>query len=158
VPLGEELALLDRYLAIQRARFGDRLAVSIQVEPGADSLLVPSLLLQPLVENAIRHGNAERAGRGAIAVRAHREDGRLVLEVEDDGPGAAGGGPVLAGNRGAAGVAVRGIGLSATAERLQLLYGDAQTFSAGTGRAGGFLVRAALPARHAGGDERPGPA
>ena len=155
VPLGEELALLDRYLAIQRARFGDRLAVSIQVEPGADSLLVPSLLLQPLVENAIRHGKAERAGRGAIAVRAHREDGSLVLEVEDDGPGAAGG-PVLAGNRGAAGVAVRGIGLSATAERLQLLYGDAQTFSAGAAPAGGFLVRAALPARHAGGEERPG--
>ncbi len=163
VPLGEELALLDRYLAIQRARFGDRLEVSIQVEPGADSLLVPSLLLQPLVENAIRHGNAERAGRGAIAVRAHREDGRLVLEVEDDGSGATGPGavvvgPVLAGNRGAAGVAVRGIGLSATAERLQLLYGDAQTFSAGTGREGGFLVRAALPARHAAGDEPPGPA
>src|SRR5579864_6397896 len=120
VPLGEELALLDRYLAIQRARFGDRLAVSIQVEPGADSLLGPSLLLQPLVENAIRHGNAERAGRGVIAVRAHREDGRLVLEVEDDGPGAAGG-PVPSGNRGAAGVAATGIGLSATAERLQLL-------------------------------------
>ena len=154
VPLGEELALLDRYLAIQRARFGDRLAVSIQVEPGADSLLVPSLLLQPLVENAIRHGNAERAGRGAIAVRAHREDGRLVLEVEDDGPGAAGG-PVPSGNRGAA---ATGIGLSATAERLQLLYGDAQTFSAGAGRAGGFLVRAALPARHAAGGEPPGPA
>lgn len=157
VPLSEELALLDRYLAIQRARFGDRLAVSIQVEPGADLLLVPSLLLQPLVENAIRHGNAERAGRGAIAVRVHREDGRLVLEVEDDGPGAAGGGgPVLAGHRGAAGVAVRGIGLSATAERLQLLYGDAQTFSAGAAPAGGFLVRAALPARHAGGEELPG--
>jgi len=159
VPLGEELALLDRYLAIQRARFGDRLAVSIQVEPGAGSLLVPSLLLQPLVENAIRHGNAERAGRGAIAVRAHREDGRLVLEVEDDGPGsaatAASAGQVPAGNRGAA---ATGIGLAATAERLQLLYGDAQTFSAGAGPAGGFLVRAALPARHAGGgEERPGP-
>jgi two-component system, LytTR family, sensor kinase len=166
VPLGEELALLDRYLAIQRARFGDRLAVSIQVEPGAGSLLVPSLLLQPLVENAIRHGNAERAGRGAIAVRARREDGHLVLEVEDDGPGAAAAtgaatatgaaaGPVPPGNRGAA---ATGIGLAATAERLQLLYGDAQTFSAGAGPAGGFLVRAALPARHAGGgEERPGP-
>jgi two-component system LytT family sensor kinase len=163
VPLGEELALLDRYLAIQRARFGDRLTVSIQVEPGAGSLLVPSLLLQPLVENAIRHGNAERAGRGAIAVRAHREDGRLVLEVEDDGPGAvtvpaagAAAGPVPPGKRTAA--AATGIGLAATAERLQLLYGDAQTFSAGAGPAGGFLVRAALPARHAGGvEERPGP-
>ena len=154
VPLGEELALLESYLAIQRARFGERLTVSLQLEPGTESLLVPSLLLQPLVENAIRHGGAERAGRGAVAVRARREDGRLILEVEDDGPGAAGG-PGPSGNRGAAGT---GIGLSATAERLQLLYGDAQTFSAGAGRAGGFLVRAALPARSAGGDERPGPA
>ncbi|MDP9122079.1 MAG: histidine kinase, partial [Acidobacteriota bacterium] len=86
VPLAEELALLDRYLAIQHARFGDRLAVSVDLDraaPGLDSVLVPSLLLQPLVENAIRHGNAERSGRGSIAVRARREDGRLVIEVED---------------------------------------------------------------------------
>jgi two-component system LytT family sensor kinase len=181
VPLGEELALLDRYLAIQRARFGDRLDVSIQIEPGAGFLLVPSLLLQPLVENAIRHGNAERAGRGAIAVRARQEDGRLLLEVEDDGPGggaapgissavssssssssfppafappAADGGasPGSAGSEPAATAAVpRGLGLSATAERLQLLYGDAQTFSAGHAPAGGFLVRASLPLRRAAG-------
>ncbi len=151
VPLGEELALLDRYLAIQRARFGDRLAVSIDVEPGADSLLVPSLLLQPLVENAIRHGNAERAGRGAIAVRARQENGRLLLEVEDDGPGAAtpaGVSPAIAGTAPAAAVP-GGLGLSATAERLQLLYGDAQTFSAAPGPSGGFLVRASLPPRRA---------
>ena len=166
VPLAEELALLDRYLAIQRARFGDRLEVSIEVEPGAGSLLVPSLILQPLVENAIRHGNAERAGRGAIAVRAHQEDGRLVLEVEDDGPGLAATAPIsgvagVAGVAGSAGVAESagaastGLGLSATTERLQLLYGDAQTFTAGSGPTGGFLVRAALPARH---DEAPRPA
>jgi two-component system LytT family sensor kinase len=152
VPLGEELALLDRYLAIQRARFGDRLAVSIQVEPGATSLLVPSLLLQPLVENAIRHGNAERAGRGAIAVRARQENGRLLLEVEDDGSGGAaapaGVSPATAGSAPAAAVP-GGLGLSATAERLQLLYGDAQTFSAAPGPAGGFLVRASLPPRRA---------
>jgi two-component system LytT family sensor kinase len=148
VPLGEELALLDRYLAIQRARFGDRLDVSIQVEPGAGSLLVPSLLLQPLVENAIRHGNAERAGRGAIAVRARQEDGSLLLEVEDDGPGGAS--PGTAGFEPAA-LAPRGLGLSATAERLQLLYGDAQTFSAGHGPAGGFLVRVSLPLRRGNG-------
>ena len=87
VPLEEELAILDRYLALMRARFGERLAVSIEVDPAAAGALVPSLILQPLVENAIRHGNAERAGRGAVAVRARREGGRLVLEVEDDGPG-----------------------------------------------------------------------
>jgi len=160
VPLGEELALLDRYLAIQRARFGDRLAVAIEVEPGAASLLVPSLLLQPLVENAIRHGSAERAGRGAIAVRARRQDGRLLLEVEDDGAGGAAAPGAAAGTaRAAAAPATaaavagvpRGLGLSATAERLQLLYGDAQLFSAGHRPEGGFLVRALLPLRHAAG-------
>jgi two-component sensor histidine kinase len=144
VPLGEELALLERYLAIQRARFGERLAVALELEPGTDSLLVPSLFLQPLVENAIRHGNAERAGRGAIAVRARRDDGRLVLEVEDDGPGPAP--TVAAGSR----PGPAGLGLAATAERLQLLYGDTQSFSAGPGTRGGFLVRALLPLRLSG--------
>jgi two-component system LytT family sensor kinase len=143
VPLGEELALLDRYLAIQRARFGDRLAVSIQVDAGADSCLVPSLLLQPLVENAIHHGNAERAGRGAIDVRARQQDGRLLLEVEDDGPGVEDDG--LGIDRGAG--PVPGLGLSATADRLRRLYGDGQSFSAGNGPAGGFLVRVSLPLR-----------
>jgi two-component system, LytTR family, sensor kinase len=176
VPLGEELALLDRYVAIQRARFGDRLAVSIQADADAASCLVPSLLLQPLVENAIRHGNAERTGRGAIAVRARREGERLLLEVEDDGPGigpgassgpgAAGTGPGANGDAGSipsardapaagpgdrarAGPPLPGLGLAATAERLQLLYGDGQSFCVGNGATGGFLVRVTLPARHA---------
>jgi two-component system LytT family sensor kinase len=136
VPLADELALLDRYLAIQRARFGDRLAVSIQVDAAARGCLVPSLLLQPLVENGIRHGNAERAGRGAIDVRARVEGSRLLLEVQDDGPGRGGGLPSAG---------LHGLGLSATAERLQLLYGDSQSFSAGNAPAGGFLVRVSLP-------------
>jgi two-component system LytT family sensor kinase len=151
VPLAEELALLERYLAIQRVRFGKRLAVTLAVEAGAESLLVPSLILQPLVENAIRHGSAERAGRGAIAVCARREGGRLVLEVEDDGLGA------LAASGGAApgdGPPPAGIGLAATAERLLLLYGDEQSFGAGSRAGGGFLVRATLPARPGGGPER----
>jgi two-component system, LytTR family, sensor kinase len=137
VPLGEELALLDRYLALMRARFGERLAVDLELDPETATALVPSLLLQPLVENAIRHGNAERAGRGAIAVRARREEDRLILEVEDDGPGET---PDPHRRE-------PGLGLAATAERLQLLYGDAQTFSAGNGHGGGFLVRACLPFR-----------
>jgi two-component system LytT family sensor kinase len=140
VPLEEELAILDRYLALMRARFGERLAVSIELDPAAAGALVPSLLLQPLVENAIRHGNAERAGRGAIAVRARAEGGRLVLEVEDDGPGDA----RRNGHR-----TDSGVGLAATAERLQILYGDAATFTAGDGTAGGFLARATLPLRRA---------
>jgi sensor histidine kinase YesM len=103
---------------------------------------VPSLILQPLVENAIRHGNAERSGRGAIAVRARREGNRLLLEVEDDGPGDARRNGRRTGHR-----SESGVGLAATAERLRILYGDEQTFSAGDGAAGGFLARATLPLR-----------
>jgi two-component system, LytTR family, sensor kinase len=134
VPLEEELAVLDRYLAIMRARFGERLEVSMEIDPAAAGALVPSLILQPLVENAIRHGNAEREGRGSIEVRARQEDGRLVLEVEDDGSGNGDG-------KGS------GLGLAATAERLQILYGSEQSFSAGKGEDGGFLARATLPLR-----------
>ena len=140
VPLREELALLDRYLALMRARFGERLEVALQLDPEAASALVPSLILQPLVENAIRHGNAERVGRGTIAVRARREEGRLVLEVEDDGPGDAGSN----GDRPSP-----GLGLASTAERLRLLYGDGQTFDAANAPGGGFRVRASLPFREA---------
>ncbi len=133
VPLAAELALLDRYLALMRARFGDRLAISVSVAPDVGTALVPSMFLQPIVENAIRHGRVSSEGHGAIAVRARRENGSLEIEVQDDGPGSTGGG------------AGAGIGLAATAERLRLLYGAAQRFDAGTRAAGGFLVRAVLP-------------
>lgn len=143
VPLGEELALLDRYLALLHARFGSRLEVDLQLDPDAANALVPSLFLQPLVENAVRHGNAERQGRGLVAVRARREGETLILEVEDDGPG----------DRGPAHRDPQrrepGLGLAATAERLKLLYGEAQSFNAGNGERGGFLVRACLPFRTA---------
>jgi two-component system LytT family sensor kinase len=143
VPLGEELALLDRYLALLHARFGSRLEVDLQLDPDAANALVPSLFLQPLVENAIRHGNAEREGRGAVAVRARREGQTLILEVEDDGPGDQGPANRIPARR------EPGLGLAATAERLKLLYGEAQSFSAGNGERGGFLVRARLPFRTA---------
>lgn len=139
VSLAEELSLLDRYLAIMRARFGERLTIALDLDPEASAALVPSLLLQPLVENAIRHGNAERAGRGTVAVRSRKEGNRLILEVEDDGPG----------DQEAAPDRPPGLGLAATAERLRLLYGDGQSFSAGNGPGGGFLVRATLPFRTA---------
>jgi signal transduction histidine kinase len=150
VPLAEELAVLDRYLAILRARFGDRLAVTIDVEAGTADALVPSMILQPLVENAVRHGNlegAERAGRGAVAVRARHAGCHLVLEVEDDGPGTGAQRPDRSGN---------GLGLAGTAERLRLLYGEDQSFAAGDageGKARGFRVRASFPLRRA---EAPG--
>lgn len=137
VPLRAELEVLDAYLAIMRARFGDRLRVDLDVEPGVRDALVPSMILQPLVENAIRHGNVECVGHGHVALRAARHDGGLRLEVEDDGPGS----PDE--------VLDKGLGLSATAERLQLLYGGDAGFAAGNVAGGGFRVTARLPFKEA---------
>jgi hypothetical protein len=149
VPLGAEMEALDCYLALMRARFGDRLEVSLAIDSEARGALVPSLLLQPLVENAVRHGGAERTGRGRIAVRAVRAGGELALEVTDDGPG------LDAGRRPPAGLDARralpegGLGLSATAERLQLLYGSEHRLEAGAAPGGGFRVGIRLPYRTA---------
>ena len=86
-PLSEELAFARGYLDIERARFGNRLAVVTEIEPGLEHVLVPSLLLQPVVENAVRHGIAPRPEGGTIRLQAAREGSRLRLTVEDDGPG-----------------------------------------------------------------------
>ncbi len=137
VPLREELGILDQYLGIMRARFGDALAVSLDVDGAPQQALVPSMLLQPLVENAIRHGNATRVGRASIQVRARRDGQRLVLEVEDDGPGVEADGQPSG----------SGVGLSATSERLRLLYGDAQRFEAANLPRGGFLSKVTIPLR-----------
>ncbi len=117
VALGEELEFLDRYLDIQRVRFADRLRIEINV---ADDLLparVPSLVLQPLVENAIRHGIAEHAGTGNIRIAAARADGRLDLSVYNDGP-------ALSDQR-----EEGGVGLSNVRARLRGLYGAECSFS-----------------------------
>jgi two-component system LytT family sensor kinase len=139
VTLEEELEALDCYLGIMRARFGERLQVERRVEPQALGVQVPSMILQPLVENAIRHGNAERLGKGRIEIRASVRGDALTLEVEDDGPGAPSG---SARER-------SGTGLSATAERLQLLYGEKHRFEVGNVAGGGFIVRTVLPLRAA---------
>lgn len=113
VPLRQELVFLDDYLDIQRARFGDRLVVTLDVDAGAAEARVPVLLLQPLVENAIEHGWPEKDAMTTIALRAARTNGVLRLSVEDNGPGA-----------GDSGQLREGIGLSNTRERLRRLYGD----------------------------------
>src|SRR5205823_1463123 len=89
IPLQAELDLLGRYLDIQRARFGDRLRVAVAADAEARAAAVPVLLLQPLVENAIRHGLAEHVASGQIAIAARRDGDRLVITVTDDGPGPA---------------------------------------------------------------------
>ena len=116
VTLEEELELLDHYVAIQEARFGDRLRVTFRVDPRAASAAVPTLLLQPLVENAIRHGVVPSGNVAEISIAAVREGERLHLEVRDNGPG-------LNGSSGGG-----GLGLANTRARLQELYGPGHRF------------------------------
>jgi two-component system, LytTR family, sensor kinase len=135
VPLSEEIAVLQQYLTIMRARFDDGLVVDLRLDPAALGALVPPLLLQPLVENAIRHGGIETCGAVKIELSASRQGDSLVLEVKDDGPGVEPGIDPFG----------RGLGLSATAERLALLYGTAHRFEAGDTVPGGFRVWLEIP-------------
>lgn len=132
VPLVEELELIRAYVDIERARHPDRLSVDWQIEPPARDALVPSLLLQPLVENAIQHGLLPRAARGRLTVSARRDDGELVLEVRDDGMGMAE-------------LSEAGIGLSNVRARLAQLYGKRQTFTLAAGSDGGTIATVRLP-------------
>ncbi len=118
VTLAAELEALEPYVALLRGRFGDQLSLRTEVEEGLQRALVPSLILQPLIENAVRHGNLTRLGIGKIDVIARRVGTRIRIEVEDDGPGPAAGVSVTS----------KGIGIKGTIERLRLLYGDAQRF------------------------------
>ena len=108
VRLDEELALLEHYLAIQRLRFGDRLRIVVDVAPGAEAAIVPSLLMQPLVENSIRHGISPRIAGGTVTIDARCEAGRLDIRVRDDGVGLPGPPASLR----------EGVGLSVTRERI----------------------------------------
>jgi hypothetical protein len=110
VPLEEELAILGTYLDIERVRFRDRLEVTLEIPPDAMGAKVPTFLLQPLAENAIKHGLARRGGRGRIDLSARREGDTLVLALRDNGPGLAEDAPA------------DGIGLANTRRRLEALY------------------------------------
>ncbi len=137
VTLAQEIEALEDYLALMRARFGDRLDVAVEVEPAAQGVRVPSMLLQPLVENAIRHGALESAGAARVRVSAQRRQDHLSIEVWDDGPGIEPGIDPFA----------SGLGLSATAERLRLLYGEEQSLVAAPGERAGFSIRIEIPLR-----------
>lgn len=112
-PLAQELALLERYLAIQRVRFGDRMDVRIEVDRETLGAEVPPMLLQPLIENAIRHGIEKKIGGGAIVVSAERADAYLLIRILDNGPGF---------SRGWRPEQATGLGLRTTRERLEALY------------------------------------
>jgi two-component system LytT family sensor kinase len=114
VPLKSELDFVGKYLQIEQTRFADRLTVRFDVQPEALDTRVPSLLLQPLVENAIKHGVAKKAGAGHIDIRARRDGDKLLIEVRDDGVGL---------SEDALTALQKGIGLSTTRARLQHLFG-----------------------------------
>ena len=148
VPLEQELCVLQLYTGIEQVRFGARLGVEVHVDPAARGALVPHLLLQPLVENAIRHGISRRRGPGRVEVRAAPGDGGLQIVVRDDGAGYAEGRPGGG----------SGIGLANTRARLLALYGPAHRFEIGPGEGGGTRVAITLPLRYANGGEPGGDA
>lgn len=136
IPLDDELSMVEAYLAIERSRFSDRLTVEVTATPEARSCAIPPLLLQPLVENAIRHGVSTSPTAGRVRVRAEVRTGRLVLTVEDDGPGMNGNPPRPGG----------GTGLPNTRERLRYAFGEDHSFDITSPEAGGTTIRVELPA------------
>jgi LytS/YehU family sensor histidine kinase len=135
VTLRQELDSLNLYLGIEKLRFGDRLRLEFDVDERAEAALVPSLLLQPLVENAMKHAIAPRERGGAVTVIAGIEGGGLRVAVVDDGPGLP---PGATGGNG------RGVGLRNTRERLKVLYGDAHSIVV-TDAAPGLRIEIRLP-------------
>src|SRR5262249_43177013 len=126
------------YLEIEQTRFQDRLSVKIDVDPSALDARAPSLLLQPLVENAVRHGIARRAGAGLLEIIARREGDILRLQVRDNGPGL---------QPGAGGEMVKGGGLSNPRARLDQFYGSAHSSEIADAEDGGVLVTVTIPFR-----------
>ena len=141
VPLREEVEFIDNYLDIEVVRFGnDKLRVVKELAPDSLDVMVPSMLLQPLVENSIKHGLASKIEGGSIYLRSRLADSGLVIEVEDDGVGmAASKGTGAASARGA------GIGMANISERLQVLYGDTARMTIDSHEGKGTLVRIRLP-------------
>src|SRR5262249_31348200 len=117
VPLGDELQIAEAYLEIERARFGDRLQVETHIDPRSLKQMIPNLILQPLVENAVKHGLSRKLGRGTVRIDAEINGTLLTLTVLDDGLGMA--------NGALSEVYERGVGLSNLRARLERLYGPA---------------------------------
>jgi sensor histidine kinase YesM len=143
VTLEQEMDAIGLYLDIEKTRFSDRLRVEIDIAPDCWSALMPSLLLQPLVENAIKYAVVKRIEGGTLDLKAVREGDRLRLSVTDDGPGWAGAaqGNALCGSP----LHDNGVGLSNVRNRLRVLYGECQSFEACNHKAGGFAVTMTLP-------------
>lgn len=132
--LREEIAFLERYLEIERIRFRNRLEVDIAIDEDVLDAQVPSLILQPIVENAVRHGIEPQARMGRIELRGKRDSGNVVVTVCDNGTGIPPGGPKR-----------EGIGLANTRARLAELYGEQQHFELVNRAEGGLCVRMVIP-------------
>lgn len=143
IPLDQELMLTRRYLQILQIRYGGRLTTRISTDPAARAAFVPNLILQPLVENAMKHGVAKAGGRGSIDVDVHRTGDSLILTVRDSGGGQGAGSPVLAGMEGSG----MGLGLHNTRARLRELYGDQQSLRLDPTPEGGMTAEITLPYR-----------
>jgi len=140
VPFKKELEFLKHYLDIEQTRFQDRLKVEMAIEPDTLDGLVPSMILQPLVENSVRHGVAPRPEGGCIKIKAWRDDSLLRLEVEDDGPGLSGEKPLK-----------ERVGLTNTRARVSNLYGDEHGLKLHHAAGGGLVASLSIPFRTAAG-------
>jgi LytS/YehU family sensor histidine kinase len=136
VTLGSELAALDLYLEIEKVRFGDRLIIEKDIEPLAERALVPSLVLQPLIENAIKYAISPSEEGGTLRIAARVQRDMLVLRVSDTGPGF---------GNGNNGQKSSGVGLKNTRERLQHLYGERQAFTLGPNDPTGLVITINIP-------------
>jgi sensor histidine kinase YesM len=144
VPLQQEIEFLRRYLEIEQIRFGDRLQLKMDIEPSTLEAAVPNLILQPLVENAIHHAIEPQETTGQIQLRSVRENGRLVLQVSDNGPGLP---QEILQTAGASSDTRERIGLNNTRERLRKLYGENQQFGLTGNAMGGVTASLSIPFR-----------
>src|SRR5258707_3211632 len=135
VPLGEEMEFLQKYLDIQKVRFAERLELNVDIPKELLAAQVPSLILQPMVENAVKHGIAKRVHGGAIRISAFRSNGRLTLNVFNDGPGLPAGWDKTN----------SGIGMSNVRTRLQSLYGTPFELTLQNQEQGGVEVSVSVP-------------
>lgn len=134
IPLTREIELLELYIRVMEARYEHRLQVSIEIDEAAGSALVPQLILQPLIENSIRHGMDPVSFQVRLSVRAHRKDGLLSLVIRDRGPGIDPSVPLI-----------DGIGLRNTRERLERLYGERQRLTVRNADDSGLIVELQFP-------------
>lgn len=140
IPLSQELAFVEQYLAIEQTRLGDRLCINTAISRETLDAVVPSMLLQPLVENAVRHGVAPVMEGGSIAIESVNRGNRLLMTIRNSGPRSNG-------NSREAIMPSKGIGLANTAERLKTLYGEDQRLSLRSPESGGYEVTIEIPFR-----------